>query len=415
MSDDPLPSTFQGRALEAADWARAAGYACRNVDLSDRFPPALAQAALPHVWDRVRQDAQTRAARGFAVACAKPAYLAVENGPVLTQHLFSIADDLNTEEIEWLPVSTGAGSGLEGRVRTVWDLADQRFPFDRRLLDLPVTPVAAPHLYLRNHVNFGHFVLDFLASLFTAEHLFPDLARLPIALNLRLDEHRILLNAFGIPDERLNLFQPPVGQRALYRFDELHVPSSGRGPLGCSLIAERAARAVPALPSHRRLFLSRRRFTPRHRIANQDEVEALLHERGFEALLPETLDPLDLLTQVRQAEMVALPFGAGLGNLAMTQPHCAIILMVPEFFAADRYDSALLSGQRRFLLPFFDRLWFVAGQPAPGVPPPIGADGRLSWNLGTLNEPYLYNLGALDLAILKAEKALRASAVKTGL
>jgi hypothetical protein len=398
---------FESKALDALDWAREAGYECLRAKGETLTPESLKSAELPYVWNEVRADALNFEARGFNVAQGKPCFALVDNGTPVVQMLFSTQRDLFTEEVEWLPVAVGGESAPSSRIRDIHSLASQRFNLDIAHSE-DVTEVREPCLYIRVPENFGHFALDFLTTLFTAIHFFPELASLPLAMAQLRDDQRRLLSAFGYGQDRLLILETPKNQKSWFRLETAYAPSSGRNPLGYSLLQERAA-ALEGLalnPGSRRLFLSRRNFRPRHRIANEEEIEALLLARGFDILCPETLDPLDVLSRVREAEMILLPFGAGNGHLAMAPQTCQILMLAPEFLVSDQFDSARLRIQRSYLLPFFNRIHFVAGQPETNEGQAIGQDGKLSWDLAVLNAPHIYSVRAVDQAILNAEKCL---------
>jgi hypothetical protein len=400
-------SAFEGRALDALDWAREAGYECLHTQDVSLIPPSLRQAAIPYVWHEVRQNVLALEARGMSAAKGAPCLALVHNGERVYQMLFSSRDDLYAEDVEWLPVPFGEGTTAAGAFRFVQDAADLRFPFDLSAAR-DMTEITQPHLYIRAPANFGHWVLDFLTTLLSAIHVFPELDRLPLALAQLHDDQRRILNALGFEDERLHVLEAPWETSRIFRFETAYVPSSGRHPLGYSLVRERVAQALgtPEARRRRRLFLSRHNFFPRHRIDNEPEVESLLRERGFETLFPDKMDPIELLTCVSEAEMIALPFGAGNGNLAMCGAHCQILMLVPEFFAADRFDSVLLRVQRSYLLPFFERIHFVIGQPVNQEGQAMDEQGRLNWGLSSLDAPYRFDPKTLDHALLNAEKLL---------
>ncbi len=400
-------SRIEGRALDCPDWARAGGYACHRVPGVELVGQDLKRSTMPYVWNEVRKDALALEERGFHLAKASPCYALVHNGPTTYQMLFSSADDLYAEDVEWLPVPIGEGTLAGGNVRHVHDLAHQRFTFDLSAAK-DVVEIKEPHLYIRSPYNFGHWVLDYLSTLLIAHHVHPELAELPLALSFLLDYQKALFHALGFEDDRLHVLPVPKGQSRMFRFDNLFVPSSGRSPLGCALVRNKVAEIpLPSYPKgSRRIFLSRRRFFPRHRIANQDEVEALLAERGFDILHPEHMDPLELLSRVRDAEMIALTFGAGTGNLAMSPPHCQFLYMAPEFFVADRFDSTLLRGLRRYLLPFYNRIQLLPGQPNGDSQGSHYHEGKLFWDLATLDAPFAYDIRAIDQAVMNAEKNL---------
>ncbi|MCC7167294.1 MAG: glycosyltransferase family 61 protein [Rhodospirillales bacterium] len=398
---------FEGGALDALDMAIRAGYERLTTNALALVPDALKNAELPYVWHETRADALAKERRGFHVMKASPCHVLVDHAARIYQMLFSRQRDLFVEEMEWMPVAVGHGTGaLEGG-RLTHEVSHLRFTYES-LGGSPIEAFDEPVLYIRAPLNFGHWVLDFMTTLLLATNAFPALASLPLALAQLPEDQRRLLDAMGYGADRLRILTPAPGEKRLYRMACAWVPSSGRLPLGFDLVREKMA-GLQGLPPHRgsrRLFLSRRHFHPRHRIANEDEIEALLKERGFETLYPETLDPLDLLSRVREADILVLPFGAGNGNMAMAPKRCQMIMLAPEFLSADRFDSRLLRVQRSYLLPFFDRIHFVAGKPETRDGETLAKDGSLYWSLSALDAPHSYNPKAVDQALMNAEKLL---------
>jgi capsular polysaccharide biosynthesis protein len=67
--------------------------------------------------------------------------------------------------------------------------------------------------------------------------------------------------------------------------------------------------------------LSRRNYRPhRHRVDNEEEIAALLVERGFEVVAPETLSFIETIELFRTTRLFVSPCGAQNVNMCFSQP-----------------------------------------------------------------------------------------------
>jgi capsular polysaccharide biosynthesis protein len=140
-----------------------------------------------------------------------------------------------------------------------------------------------------------------------------------------------VLSALGIESQQL--IQPHF--RLLLEAEQLIVPSLPTPAcireLG-SMLAE--GLGVKRHDSRRRIYISRRK-TGTRTIENEDELEALLADQGFETHYMETY-PLAMQAQLLcDASVVVAPHGAGLANLLFARPQTNVIEIVP----AGRYNA----------------------------------------------------------------------------
>ena len=150
-----------------------------------------------------------------------------------------------------------------------------------------------------------------------------------------------VLAALGI--ERDRLIQPHC--RLLLEADELVLPSfpspNCLREFGRRLLAGLGSDAV--VTSTRRIFISRRKSGART-LANEQELERLLHAHGFET---HTMEDYSLAKQarlVREAEIVVATHGAGLANLLFARPGTHVIEIVP----IGRFNFACYPKRTRF-------------------------------------------------------------------
>jgi len=79
------------------------------------------------------------------------------------------------------------------------------------------------------------------------------------------------------------------------------------------------------------LYISRREAPKRH-IANEDAIEAVLKDNGFETVLAEHLTFLEQVMLFSEAEVIVAPHGAGLANMIWRRGRCRIVELMPPAF-----------------------------------------------------------------------------------
>jgi capsular polysaccharide biosynthesis protein len=84
----------------------------------------------------------------------------------------------------------------------------------------------------------------------------------------------------------------------------------------------------------RRIFISRRK-TGTRTLANEGQLEKLLHAKGFETHFMEQYSLATQARLIREAEVIVATHGAGLANLMFARPRTHVIEIVP----AGRYNA----------------------------------------------------------------------------
>jgi capsular polysaccharide biosynthesis protein len=84
-----------------------------------------------------------------------------------------------------------------------------------------------------------------------------------------------------------------------------------------------------ALPSHRRIYISRAK-TRMRRMLNEDELAPILDRHGFVTLALEDLSVAEQISLFRTAEVVVSPHGAGLTNVMFCRPGARILEIFPR-------------------------------------------------------------------------------------
>lgn len=250
------------------------------------------------------------------------------------------------EEIRLAPAAFGGGalSFAPGRLRAVPEPSGRVETLRRRLLPRRRRIEAADllvNLRVHNPENWAHFLTNHLPIVFAlARGLDLDPARLTALLPNRTPGHVLGAAAlFGLKTLRSDdlvegpglLFEaaPWTGIRAA-RIDWARDPWP-RGALDRAGVRGAGDRPVP-----RRVFVARR---DTRRVANTDEISALLARRGFETLFAEDLSVLDQFRLFEQAEEIVAVHGAALAPLLYRSPEAAPG-RVMELFPAGHVTNA---------------------------------------------------------------------------
>ncbi|HYC03488.1 MAG TPA: glycosyltransferase 61 family protein [Azospirillaceae bacterium] len=248
--------------------------------------------------------------------------------------------------------------------------------------------VDEPCLFLPSSPNYWHFLVDVLPRLLVRERM-PDLKALPIHLfDLRAFHHEMLALA-GVDPDRIVDLRHRVGPddiQILYRFHRACLPSAIPYAVAYRWLRERFLPQVPPTADPRRIYLTRRGSAPKHRIANDADVGALLEGHGFETLQPERLTVRETVALVAGAEIVVAPIGAGTANHMFMPPGCTWIhLANPDFF----HPASVWNAQMGTQISLVGTARHLRGR--------FVADGPLPPNvLDRLDVPVEIDLAALD-------------------
>jgi capsular polysaccharide biosynthesis protein len=187
--------------------------------------------------------------------------------------------------------------------------------------------------------NYGHFLLDGLASVLTLLDA-GALGRLPLVTPpLQRWQRDLLRLTFG--DLAWQEVAAPIVRvaGAVYTpaMDHyLHRP----GPLLIAVRARLLAAVQSAKPRRssyraqgRRLYVSRRSQHMRV-LVNEVALEAALVRRGFQIVRPEGMSVADQIRLFAEADVIVGPTGAGLTNALFAAPGCRVVEIQPENFAS---------------------------------------------------------------------------------
>ena len=100
----------------------------------------------------------------------------------------------------------------------------------------------------------------------------------------------------------------------------------------------------------RKIFMSRRN-AENPRLENQDSVEKIFAEHGYEIIFTETMSFKDKLNMFSEAEFIAGPYGAGLTNILFANKNVKIICIQPKAIACPWISNiAGILGQQCYFL-----------------------------------------------------------------
>jgi len=202
-----------------------------------------------------------------------------------------------------------------------------------------------------------------------------------------------VLAFFGLNNPILRL-QAPLPKPVFYRFPSLTVPTGFPVPERFAALRRRFAQIHGEPEAHGgRIYLSRAKLRPRHRVANEEEVAALFERRGFRVLYPETM-PLAVVARLcANASIVANAPGSSHGNFFVFSPPNAVLISLTSGLFLGDVDYVQAAAGAVLLVPFLDRIVSVYGAPA-GLPNPTGLPLDMAEN---------FDLGELDRAVDEAE------------
>ncbi|WP_143273260.1 glycosyltransferase family 61 protein [Azospirillum palustre] len=367
----------------------------------DRFPLALlpfpawcAAAGFRHrIWQAPAQELAQELYE--ALAAASPEWLRpqIDRLPTLAREPVGVALDAEIEVVQGFYVKDNYESHLlAGRRFLLREVAETVVQGSRVPL-VGVTPGATagafrlprplyrtvtidqPVLFLPSTPNYWHFLVEVLPRVMVREHV-AETRPLPVLLFDVRPYHREMLQLAGLPAEQVidaRDLVGPDGARLLYRLKRAAVPSAIPYPVAYRWLRDRLLpqRSGDGPPT-RRLYLSRRGSAPKHRIANDAEIAALLEDRGFETVQPERLGVLETIGLMAEAEVVVAPVGAATANQVFLPPGGHWVhLCNPDFFHPDSRWNAQMGVQ----IPLLGRFHHLAGRFAddpsnwPGSPP----------------------------------------------
>jgi capsular polysaccharide biosynthesis protein len=388
-----------GRICPLREWGRLALYlrsqaACSRLNVAPRRPP------LSPLFDALAASLALDEARGLVLVEGQDVNLllhgwAYGNKAPKSLYALSSANEVQIDALHW-------AKAMEGKcfLERVEDDGACRI----NLADYPLLDrFDEPALLFGSPNNWGHWIADHLPLLAYLD-LFPGLGERRLVMHSLSPMHRESLDLLGIDASRIIEATSYPVLKGRHVFSQLAVP--GRVPLsfGYAYIRQRLyAHLEQKSGGPDRVYLTRAKLAPRHRVYNEEEVQDLLRRRGFAIVHPETLSVRETLQLLQGADILIGQLGAGFGNAPLARPDAALIYLLPE---------DLLRGIGRDPGARHEMAYYAALEghviAVPGAfDRPEQAAYAQEHRLDALDRPLRYELGAIDMAILEAEKALR--------
>jgi capsular polysaccharide biosynthesis protein len=302
---------------QAGSFAQLAGPGDRFFSGPTRSPPAHAEPKNLLTGETVH----LRAAEPLRLVAAK-----VAEALILSRGLV-----VNVRTRAIVPASVRFRDGeIPPVVRDKLGTEAEATRIDRWLSSPRLRRIEGPAFYLcsRNH-GYGHFLLEGMSRAWPA---LQDCIRGRVLVNKVGGGWTETLAGVIFPDnEIVALGAAPVLVTDLIVPSPAYEISSKTSP-DFAAITERIARHFrepSRIPG--RLYLSRR-LARKRKLTNEDEVEAIFREYGFEIMTPETVPLAEQIKRFAAAEWIAGPVGSALYNVVFCPPDVRKIVLAPSSF-----------------------------------------------------------------------------------
>lgn len=390
---------MNGRLAPIGEWGDRAGYARRTVlPMADDFSPLPAIEAVEPAWHFLLESERAARAQPLAIVYGRDARRVMHRwryNQGLTHHFYlvSSANELLFDDARWADDIVGKCflAALDGQGGARLDFAG--YP------ESP--PIEAPGLEIGSSPNWGHWLADLVGKLWLRERV-PDLAERRLVFGPLEPFHRETLALLGLADHPLESNDAEDGAHQ-WLFADLAVVQAPPPALAYAFLQNRLVGPVAADPdAAKRVYLTRRRQHPCHRVENEDEVAEQFARRGFAVLEPEGWGLKDTIRRLKGAEIVAAPIGGSLGNFLLAGPDAVFIHLLPDYLSGAIEINHALANWVRYYLPLAERMVPAWGR----FDSPAQEAFCRRHDLAIINRPYRFSLPTIDQAIMQAEKIL---------
>jgi hypothetical protein len=396
MSAPFLPPVFTGHCLSYRDWAKAAGYEADVID----FEPGFLESPIRRQWQGSVDFFAREYQEGMSVTRGRNVTALIHNWAFDNMeqrqadryvHLVSEHGDLVARDPVWIDMVVGKCFARERRDGGGYHFDIQDYPVVKRIEE--------PCFYIGSHRTWGHWICDYLGR-FELLDLFPAYQNRRIVLDDLMPAHQEVLDLWGIERSRVMAIEDAPLATFSYLFDDLAVASEPPYARAYAYLAKRTQDRLnlPAAKGPERVYLSRAKLAPHHRVENEAEIQNLLAARGFETVYPEKLKIAQIAALLKDAQIVVLPSGSGWANLLFGNPQAAIILLKPSLFGPS-YRPRLSPFGLRFIdvlryyeAPLEERIIHLYGRPLD----PAAVSG--------FNDNEIFDPREIDQALMLAEK-----------
>lgn len=186
--------------------------------------------------------------------------------------------------------------------------------------------------------QFGHFVLEVFARVWALkllQQLLPDVPLRLVAFggNLRQWQQDLLTLSDWAKHDITVLNEPAVFEAAIVASPAfvLHKAVSLKAAPAYATISQAADPDVRS--ASRRIYVSRSHWPKLRRLDDEEKVERLFQERGFEIIHPQTLTVREQVAIARSAKSLCGPVGSGMYLAAFQAPGASNFVVAPRDFA----------------------------------------------------------------------------------
>ena len=168
--------------------------------------------------------------------------------------------------------------------------------------------------------GYSHWILDALTRLFAIDRTPLDEINLIVSKPLNRWQKESLA-MLGLGEVNIVALENRSIEAEVLYMPSFAGSSGNPHPHGCQWLRERLVKTSSV---RRRLYISRR-LAQRRRIINEDELEPILADHGFEIIEAETMSFAEQLKLFSEAEVIVGPHGAGLTNLLFAPRGCKVL------------------------------------------------------------------------------------------
>ncbi len=202
--------------------------------------------------------------------------------------------------------------------------------------------------------GYAHWVLDTLPRLYALDRSPTDDLQIIVSRPLA-DWHKESLAMLGLENMRFVALEDRCLQLETLYFPGYVGDPGNHHPQGCRWLRERFLKDYKKERGTRRLYITRRLARGR-RVLNEEELQPILNDYGFEIVETENLSFRGKVELLSDAEIVVGPHGGGLTNLLFAPQSCRVLeLFDPGHLNAAYYALADALGQE---------YWYIVGEAA---------------------------------------------------
>lgn len=361
-----LPATIVdslcvGRALDGKAWAQACQAEFHEIMISHLFVPPQRLPFFPPSWRRAVDSSKEEYKREGYVISSNDARVVLWNWGAKANSIdevffaMSSNNDILIDDDYWIKFFVGK------TFIKFFDESSKRLFID--LNGVSRVKLSGRYILLGSRANYTHFMMNFLGKLLYISK-FPELADLPIICGPLREYQLEMMELMGISRKRVIQLGDLSSRCLVAEVEQLIIPSGVPWGLASRYVADKMLQSVdiPDMPEMRKIYFSRQYLAPRHRVANEMEVQAFLISHGFTIIHPEKLTVADTIRIMRNANIAISVGGGAHGNFAFAKPSTKFICMFPSSLGESISENMIRGGFGMFFH-YVDNSAVVFGHP----------------------------------------------------